>query len=616
MVTTKTQTGTKVAVAVGALLLLGLAAYGFGFAFNRSNRLITPVRQPAQVSQPGTVQTAIPVSVCNLTPTGSGGGGRCYPACKTDADCAQTGYVSSIDECKTKAVALCGGSSDCVKLVCGDELKVSCVQGFCSRPNLTLSRAECPLQPGAAYQTSGIGAKDSCELSSGKCYKKCASDNDCVIGLAAYNQCAASSDVKALCAKKSGTRTLTTLDETCVQARCGAKPAAVAGSCLKNSANKPTFCALPLPEYTAKNSCLGIVEVGDYKIPVPTLNNVWVGTCKISQKSCGSDTDCAREPTQTAPATSDNVCKTENGKCYKTCSTDNECASGYARYQTCAASSDVAAKCGTKTATGATAINPACLDEVCGKLPTAPAGSCIKPIGNVPARCETALSGVSSEASCNPTTSFLNQKVSTAANVWVAKCAIDGRACRTNADCAPAQPVKPGSGKWIGICPASGQTAGAPGAAPLSVANCSETELSACKPQTAETTPVMPQTNTNTPGSITPAATGCDTSAGKCRRTCNSADDCKIDYQSCLKMIVELCTGADGLDRTCETNETAKCQALLACQKPAGGNLPSYCAGALKADNRDSCAALNGTWYGTCRTDSALECLQDADCVK
>ncbi len=134
-VATATRSGTRIAVTVAALFLLGLAAYGFGFSLS----------QPQLVNHPfvpvgnGSNAPSIIAAICNDAPSATGGGGRCYPGCTKDADCANT---SSWTVCSTFAVSVCNGSATCIAQICGPQSSV-CFQGFCTRPNLALTKTQC-----------------------------------------------------------------------------------------------------------------------------------------------------------------------------------------------------------------------------------------------------------------------------------------------------------------------------------------------------------------------------------------------------------------------------------------------------------------------------------------
>ncbi len=134
-VVTATRSGTRIAVTVAALLLLGLAAYGFGFSLSQPklvNRTFVPVGN-------GSNAPSIVAAICNDAPSTTGGGGRCYPGCTKDADCAS---ASSWTVCSTFAAPVCNGSATCIAQICGPQSPV-CFQGFCTRPDLALTKTQC-----------------------------------------------------------------------------------------------------------------------------------------------------------------------------------------------------------------------------------------------------------------------------------------------------------------------------------------------------------------------------------------------------------------------------------------------------------------------------------------
>lgn len=591
-VTTKTRTATKAVAAVAVLMLLGLAAYGFGFALGGPRRIVTTVNTttaPTKATggaQAGTTYTGgvapTAPSICNLTETASGGGGRCYPTCNEKADCLKPGYVTAFADCAAKSVSICGDSKDCVLRVCGAETP-DCVGGYCTRPDLALTQAQCPATPSQAVTVVRATA-DSCALATGSCYRSCASDSDC-IDTRSYDLCVSSAAVKSACQKSA---LVGGLDQTCVTQMCGPKPTAVAGSCLKDSSGKPSYCATPVKDIGTRDSCLITVKVND-TITVDTGKRVWLGTCSVSGTVCQGDADCRGS----APRATGLTCDQSDAGCYRRCESDLACATGYDKYQACVSSAATASACGKTDSTGAVvSVDQACVAKRCGQAPAAKDGTCVKTGGNVPGHCSAPLTAIASQAACTPTVYLDGQQQATAgANVWLGACSNDAtKSCVTASDCAVPAPVLPSSGKWVGVCPASSTTG---------TADCAASDYGRC----------------SQPGATSTA--GCDLSQSQCLRICSSDSDCQPDVKSCMAGIAKACpqTGDKSAYDACVKQQTANCQALGVCPKPTSTGAKSYCPTALVGSDAASCKTAGGVLRGTCATDATKRCSADSECA-
>jgi|GEM_PF-6356061 len=586
-VATKTKTTATVAVTVGALLLLGLAAYGFGFMIagpNKGTSLTGGVQTPPAKTtggvQSGETYTASP-SICNQDETSKGGAGRCYPTCREKGDCLKAGYVSEFADCAAKSIAICGDSKECVRLVCGIETP-DCVQGFCTRPNLALTRSQCPASA-PQFAAIPLASADRCGIEAGKCYKGCTADTDC-IDSSKYDACVASTAVKAAC-----TKPLTgAVDAACIKTQCGTKPVAVVGSCLKDSSGQASYCSKSLPDIGKRDDCVIKVAINDV-LTVETGERVWVSSCVKSKAICTSDADCSAPVTGTI-AVMGPACDLATGSCFRRCESDLGCTPGYDKYVTCASDKKNVEACTRPATFGAGALDQTCLKQKCGNAPTVTAGSCLPAQGGIPAHCTAAVPKVTSKTACTPIVALDSQQnLQSGKNVWVGTCPDKKTACMTSTECKPATPVLPSFGKWVGVCP----SAIVPG-----VANCTTTGLTAC-----------------TQPSGTPGQSACDFTNGLCERQCESDDACRPEMKACVEAVSEYCQLIDSPYDDCMKARTAKCEALGVCPKPSSTGGKSYCPSILAATNQTACQGSGGTWLGKCGSDASKRCSTDSECL-
>lgn len=285
---TSTGTRTRVAAVVAGVLLLGLGAYGFGFMFGANKNQPINARQQANLapSDQGGNLPIVAVQQCNVLPTTNGGGGRCYPGCDKDADCADTsaiGYVASWQACQTTAAAICGNTANCIAQICGPQTPVCTTKKTCSRPQFSLTEAQCL---GVHNDTKPV-QQNNCDQTKGNCFTLCTQDSNCVVGQDLYNKCV--TDMKSSCTKSAASGPIT--DAACITKRCGNPPAVQTGSCLPATNGIVAHCATP-NSIKSPTACAQTGSTGK-------VTTVWYGICTSDKVLCTSQSNCVQPKTNT-----------------------------------------------------------------------------------------------------------------------------------------------------------------------------------------------------------------------------------------------------------------------------------------------------------------------------